>query len=287
MDQAQSLKNLVRERNRDRKKSQGDSYSCEIIAVTSGKGGVGKTQISLNLALALSKRARVLLLDADMGTANVDVLLGIDPRKNLSHVLNQGEKIRDILVPITPNLKLLPGSSGLTLRAPTHFGWAPVIEEADQLSADFDYIIIDTAAGISETIISILCESDRVILVCTSEPTAIVDAYALSKTLLQRNPNRKIELIANSVQNEEEAREIHTKLQGAFRHFLNKDISYLSHILYDNHIIQSIHQQKPIYLSSPDLPVSKLFSELATKLAHGPDWRGGKGLSQVFRILKG
>lgn len=282
MDQAQNLKKLAD----SRRQAKAGLFPSEIIAITSGKGGVGKTQISLNLSLALACHSKVLLLDADMGTANVDVLLGIDPRKNLSNVLNQNARISDILVAINPNLHLLPGTSGLAVRTSSNFGWAPVIEEADQLSHSYDYIILDTAAGISETIINILCQADRVILVCTSEPTAIVDAYALGKTLLLRSPARRIELIANSVKSEQEALEIYTKLQGAFKHFLNKDISYLSYILYDSIIIQSIHQQRPVFLLSPDLPISRMFANLALKLRHGPEWQGGKGLGQLFRILR-
>jgi len=282
MDQAQSLKKWAQAKRQAGSKL----FPTEIIAITSGKGGVGKTQISLNLALALARDSKVLLLDADMGTANVDVLLGIDPRRNLSHVLHQNAKISEILVPVTENLDLLPGTSGLSFQAGTQFGWSPVIEEADQLSACYEYIIVDTAAGISENIVNILGQADRVLLICTTEPTSIVDAYALCKTLYQKNPHRNIDLVANSVENEEQALEIFTKIQGALRHFLKKDISYLSYILYDSHIIQSIHQQKPVFLSFPNAPASGLFGELASRLKHDESWQGGKGLGQLFRTLR-
>ncbi|PIE90466.1 MAG: hypothetical protein CR997_05850 [Acidobacteria bacterium] len=282
MDQAHSLKKLAQ----SRREQKSAVYPCEVLAVTSGKGGVGKTQISLNLALALSVHSRVLLLDADMGTANVDVLLGIDPRKNLSHVLNQEANISDILVSINDKLDLLPGTSGLAVQTPANFGWNPVIEEAERLSQHYDFILVDTAAGITETIIELLSTADRVLLVCTSEPTAIVDAYALCKTLFQRNPHRQIELIANSVQNSEEAVEIYTKIQGAIRHFLKRDISFLAEVPFDQHIVRSIHQQQPVFQSNPSLPISKTFASLAHQLKHSKKWTGTYGLSQIIKTLK-
>lgn len=261
---------------------------CEVLAVTSGKGGVGKTNVALNVALALAQRQqRVLILDADIGTANMDVLLGLDPSHTLGDVLRGQSRLMDTILPIQDRLDLLPGASGMvdfiksSPSLPLH-----VIEDVTKLEGRYNYLIVDTSAGINANSIAILKGADRVLLVCTSEPTSIVDAYALCKSLFQRTHQVTIQIIVNNIATPQEAADVFAKLRAAVSHFLKKEIHYLSHVVHDAKMVESIYVQRPLLLHSPSSPASRNLQDLARKLSHPPSWEGGKGLTQFFNLLR-
>ena len=191
------------------------SAPCEIVAVTSGKGGVGKSTLTLNLALALAlKNFRVLVIDADIGTANLDILLNLDPRYHLAHVISGRVGLRQILQKVTENLSILPGASGISELPEMSLPHRDRLRrELDRLEATFDYLFVDTSAGVGRSVIQVLRGADRVILVCNEEPTAIVDAYALCKVFYQEQTEGVIELVVNNIHSEEEALEVYGKLR--------------------------------------------------------------------------
>ena len=299
-DQASALRQMVKEKRPTL--SDGKSR-LEIIAVTSGKGGVGKSNITMNMSIALAKLGRkVLILDLDIGTANIDILLGLDLRRHLGHVFQGSASFFEIIEKIEQNLYLVPGSSGLTEAHGMPFDRrADLRRDLLKVEEMFDYLIIDTAAGVSEQILEILRASDRVLLVSNNEPPAVVDAYALTKDYydvgaidaktagrLEATNFAKVEtveFIANNVKDEVEAREVYDKLNGAMGHFLKKELKYLGHVVHDEGVARGVINQKPLMMSSSTGPAVKNFEVLASRLFHDDQWRAGKGIQQLFNLL--
>ena len=284
MDQAETLRRIAAQKQ---KVTPQEGHDIQIIAITSGKGGVGKSNVSLNTAIALAKRGRkTLILDADMGTANIDILLGMDPRLNLGHVIEGQANLFEILVKVTDNLYLIPGASGMM--DPGYLG----IQNLEQLRKDilqlesmFDFVFIDTAAGVNQLVIQALKGSDQVLLICNDEPTSIVDAYALVKVLYKQDPEARIQLVVNDVEGEEEAEDVYGKLKAAIQHFLKRDLEYLNHIAHDEGIARGVILQKPFMFTAADSPARGHVETLATKLEAQLGNRSGKGLLQLFQRL--
>ena len=261
--------------------------SCEVISVTSGKGGVGKSNISMNLSIALAKKGfKVLILDADIGAANIDILINLDPRRNLGHVLEGKASLFQVLEKITENLYLIPGASGISDIPELAFDKRGQLrEDLTKIDEQFDYLVVDTSAGVSKRVINLLLGSDRVLLVCSEEPTAIVDAYALCKVLFQIDGEIKVELIANNVEGSVEAGDVYDKLRLAVKHFLKRELHYLSHVIHDEGIAYGVINQKPLMLTGAVEGAAANFEELASKLAHSPQWAQGKGVHYLFNLL--
>src|SRR5512138_1858352 len=204
----------------------------KIVAVTSGKGGVGKTNVVANLSVSLSELGKkVVVLDADFGLANLDVLLGLTPRYHLGHVLYGNKTLSEVMVQGPKGIQIIPASSGLqrmselTLAQRNH-----LVESFTNLDSDTDYFIIDTAAGISRNVIHFLLSAQEVIVVSAPEPTAIVDAYAVIKIILAEDPKKQIQVLINSVDNAEDAHEVFCQINSVVKRFLNREIEYLGHI---------------------------------------------------------
>lgn len=283
-DQASSLRELIFTK---RPPKHSGTSNCEIIGITSGKGGVGKSNISMNLSLALGRQgSKVLVLDADIGTANIDILLGLTPRKHLGHIFSGEASIFEVMVKVTEDCYLIPGTSGvqdlddLPVEAQVQFR-----EELKKLEDMFDYMVVDTSAGVNKTVINLLRGSDRILLVCNEEPTSILDAYALCKVLFQVEPQINVEFIANNVAGEVDAREVYGKLRVAVKHFLNKELSYLGYVIHDKGIADGVINQKPLMMQDAPGPAMVNFRELASALMHGNGWAEGKGLHQLFNLL--
>lgn len=241
---------------------------CRVITVTSGKGGVGKTNISVNLALNLSQMGyRVVILDADFGLSNIDVLFGISPRHTLLDVISNSKSIFDILSEGPMNVKFISGGSGVEemaqLKKPE---FDIVIEKTASLDKIADIIIVDTGAGISDNVISFVLAADDVILVTTPEPTAIMDAYALVKTVSYRDQNKNIQLLVNRAESEKEALNVIHKLCFATEKFLNVKLRELGFILFDTNVTKAVKQQEPFIMSYPKSVVSKQLTQIAKKL---------------------
>jgi flagellar biosynthesis protein FlhG len=234
-------------------KSQKKDKLAKLIAITSGKGGVGKTNFILNLAIAMSIRGKkVLLIDADMNLSNIDVLLGIYPEYTLSNLMDNEITVEKLLVEGPRGIKILPASSGdmAIMQNQKHYQTA-LIQAYMDLRSDFDYILIDTGAGISDYTIDFVLSADKIAVMTTPEPTAITDAYAMIKVLFFRAQRPNISLIVNMAQTEDEAKNIYNKINLIVQHFLNKTISSLGYIPTDKTIKESVKEQVPFIIKRP------------------------------------
>jgi flagellar biosynthesis protein FlhG len=241
----------------------------KILAVTSGKGGVGKTNVVANLSVSLSELGRkVVVLDADFGLANIDVLLGLTPRYHLGHVLFGNKTLTEIMVPGPKGIRIIPASSGLqrmselTLAQRNH-----LVSSFTNLDSDTDFFIIDTAAGISRNVIHFLLSAQEVIVVSAPEPTAIVDAYAVIKIILAEDHNKPVRILINSVENAQDAHEVFCQINSVVKRFLNREIDYLGHIERDSHVPQAVRSQMVVTHRFPNAPASRCFRELARRIA--------------------
>jgi flagellar biosynthesis protein FlhG len=241
----------------------------KILAVTSGKGGVGKTNVVANLSASLSDMGkRVVVLDADFGLANLDVLLGLTPRYHLGHFLFGDKTLAEIMVQGPKGVRIIPASSGLQRMSELTVAQRnQLVESFTNFDRDTDYFIIDTAAGISRNVIHFLVLAHEVIVVSAPEPTAIVDAYAVIKIILAEDPNKKIQVLINSVEDAEDAQEVFCQVNSVVKRFLNREIHFLGHIEKDPHVLQSVRSQMLITHRFPNAPASRCFRELARRIA--------------------
>ncbi|MDJ0840412.1 MAG: AAA family ATPase [Acidobacteriota bacterium] len=285
-DQAELLRKLAKQKQAPVAVAEGTS-PCEIVAVTSGKGGVGKSNITLNVSIVLARKgAKVLILDADIGTANIDILVGMGQRMHLGDVFDGKASLFEIIEKIDENLYLVPGASGIAgLNEMPYDKREALRRDLLRIDEAFDYLIIDTSAGINTDILHLMAGSDRVLLICNNEPTAVVDAYALCKTYYQSGAEGVIELIANNVADEAEADEVFEKISSAMGHFLKKELKYLGHVVHDEDVALGVINQKPVMMTSSDGPAVRNFQELADLLYHQGRWEQGKGIQQLFNHL--
>ncbi|MFP4173306.1 MAG: MinD/ParA family protein [Candidatus Hydrogenedentota bacterium] len=257
-DQAEHLREYVRRHHQ----------RARVLAVTSGKGGVGKTGISVNLGIALAARGqRVVVLDADLGLANVEVLLGLNSLYNLQHVVEGGKELVDILVEGPGGIKVIPGSSGLAKIAdlgPEER--ANLLDGLQQLQEITDFIIIDTMAGLGQNAIAFASAADEVLVVSTPEPSSIVDAYAVIKTLYQKREDAVTSLVVNMAANKEQALAVSTKLTTVTQKYLGRKLSYHGYVPRDPHVMQAVMQTYPFVLRYPSAAASKSVQELAGRL---------------------
>jgi len=237
----------------------------KIIAVTSGKGGVGKTNLVANLAASLAELGKkVIILDADFGLANIDVLLGLTPRFHLGHVLFGGKSLAEIMIPGPKGIRILPASSGLQRMSElTSAQRTQIVENFANLDFGTDYFLIDTAAGISRNVIHFVSSADEVIVVSAPEPTAIVDAYAVIKIILAGNLRKQVRVVINSAASAGEAQEVFCQINSVVQRFIKREVSYLGHIRQDPHIPQSVRSQVLVTHQFPDAPASRCYRELA------------------------
>lgn len=253
---------------------------ARVLAVTSGKGGVGKTNTSVNLAIALAAQGRkVILMDADLGLANVEVLLGLSSLHNLEHVIEGEKSISEILVKGPGGITIVPGSSGLAKIADlTHVGRQNLLGGLQDLQAQSDFIVLDTMAGIGRNAVAFSLAADEVLLITTPEHPAIVDAYAMLKTLYANRPETVVRLVVNMVPNPALAQAVYTKLSGVSQRYLGKNLSYLGHLTRDSHVSQAVMQSKPFMIAYPHAPVSQCMNQLASRLLqqHTPPHDGQK-----------
>ncbi len=242
----------------------------KMIAVTSGKGGVGKTNVVANLAVCLSEMGKkVVVLDADFGLANIDVLLGLTPRFHLGHVLFGNKTLTEIMVQGPKGIRIIPASSGLQrLSELTEAQRSQLVESFEDLGTDTDYLLVDTAAGISTNVIHFLMAAHEVIVVSAPEPTAIVDAYATIKIILAEDPAKPVHVLINSVQSETEAREVFNQINTVVKRFLNSEVGFLGHVERDGHVRQAVRSQVLVTHLYPNAPASRCFRNLANALAN-------------------
>jgi flagellar biosynthesis protein FlhG len=240
-----------------------------VISVTSGKGGVGKTNITANLAYFLSKRnKKALVLDADAGLANIDVILGINPPYNLYHVLKGEKTLTQTIVDGPGGIKILPSASGIQEMTDLSRGQKlTLVDELNTLNDSVDFMLIDTAAGISSNVMYFNMAAKEIIVVTSPEPTALTDAYALIKILYQRYAKRRFRLIVNMVKNASEAKEVYARLSRATDHFLNLTIEYLGYIVLDEKVKDAVRQQTALAEIYPQSPAARCLEKIADKLS--------------------
>ncbi|MBB3046351.1 flagellar biosynthesis protein FlhG [Litorivivens lipolytica] len=239
----------------------------KVIAVASGKGGVGKTNVSVNLAYQLSRAGRkVLLLDADLGLANVDILLNLKPKRNLSDVLEGHCSLKDILVTAPGGFTVIPAASGkkgmAEMAKSQHAGIVMAMSELDQ---DFDVMIVDTAAGISDSVVTFSQASHHVTVVCSDEPTSMADAYALIKVLSRDAGIERFKVLRNRLPNDLEARAGFKRLEETANRFLNVQLEYAGYIPDDPFVAKAVSRQRCVSEAFPSSPSAKAFKTFADK----------------------
>jgi flagellar biosynthesis protein FlhG len=242
--------------------------TAKVITITSGKGGVGKTNITVNMALAMSQLGlRVVILDADLGLANVDVLFGIVPKFTLVDVIRNRKNIFNILCNGPENIKFIPGGSGVEelVKLDTE-QLGKFIENIALLDKIADIILIDTGAGLSDNVISFVMAADEVLVVTTPEPTSITDAYALIKMISNRDQSKTIKVIVNKAESAAEATSILQNLSLVAEKFLKIQLNSLGYILQDDSVIKAVKLQQPFLLSYPKSHASKYIREISNKL---------------------
>ncbi|MGB1800327.1 MAG: MinD/ParA family protein [Gammaproteobacteria bacterium] len=242
-----------------------NNQSTQVIAVTSGKGGVGKTNISINLAMALAERDKsVTLMDADMGLANIDVLLNLKPLRNLSHVIKGECELKDILIDGPNNIKIIPASSGIKMMHQlTPAQNAGLVHAFDEFEESTDMLIVDTSAGLTDTVIRFCSAAHEVYVVVCNDPASIADAYALIKTLNRDHKVHRFQVVVNKVDSEAEGRDLFERLRKVSEQFIDVVLHLKAIIPQDDNILRAVRQRRPFFSTYPQSTAIKSFKKLA------------------------
>ena len=284
MDQAQQLRNVIKKHN------QVNQNTARVVTVTSGKGGVGKSNLAVNLAVQLRKEGkRVVIFDADFGLANVEVMFGAIPQYNLSDFIYRGKGIKEIITPGPMDIGFISGGSGIiglnNLYREQIMYLVKAIHELNEIA---DFIIIDTGAGISDQVLEFVMASPEVLLVSTPEPSSLTDSYSLLKALY-RNPNfvagsTTIHVVSNRVNSMEEGQAVYDKLNSVVSQFLHGKLNYLGMIPADTALEKAVRQQQTVSLLEPNAKSAKAFEVLAGNLLNGTHNQVSmrRGIGQMF-----
>ncbi|MCK8058778.1 MULTISPECIES: MinD/ParA family protein [unclassified Fusibacter] len=286
-DQAQRLRELIQNTRASRNsiekaKNTNKKNDARVIAISSGKGGVGKTNVTVNLGIALSKLGkRVTIIDADLGLANIDVVLGLVPKYNLFHMLRDGKTLEEITVFGPHDIQVISGGSGvMDLVNLADEEIAVLIDSFETLNETADYILIDTGAGINRSVMSFIEASHEVIMVVTPDPTSITDAYAVIKNIAITD--KAIRVIINKAESNKEGFEVFHKLNSATHKFLNLELESLGFILDDPNVKRSVKVQKPFLVGYPNALASKGVELIAYNLDHDSHYVSSMNSFGVF-----
>jgi flagellar biosynthesis protein FlhG len=285
-DQAEKLREMMRRKSGSLEKPSGrDGKKTRIITVTSGKGGVGKTNVSVNMALAYARAGKkVVVMDADLGLANVNVMLNMIPKFNLYHVIRKQKTMREIMIDTEYGISIVAGASGFSKIANLndterqHF-----IEELETLSAA-DIIIIDTSAGVSSNVLDFVAAADDAVIVTTPEPTAITDAYGIIKIIATEinNLNMGLKLVVNRVKNVTEAKKVADKMINITGQFLNLKVEYLGFIYDDEAVSRSVLRQRPFMVMEPKCRASMCIQHIVGRMDK-TELKGNGGFGKMFK----
>ncbi|MDS0524092.1 MinD/ParA family protein [Clostridium sp. SHJSY1] len=280
LDQAERLRRLVNEDNNEVEKK------AKIITVTSGKGGVGKSNFVVNLGITLQKKGKkVLIFDADIGMGNDDVLMGVYPKYNVFDLI-KGRNIEEVLVEGPEGIMLLPGGSALNQVEDLQSNEREIFLKKLESLDGFDYILMDTGAGISRSVLAFIACSEELIVITTPEPTSLTDAYSLLKATNHFKIKDKAKIIVNRAYTKEEGKETFYKFQMAIHKFLALRVEYLGCILDDRKLVQGVREQVPFVLSYPSSDASKSIEEISVKLL-GENTENKLGAHGLFKKLFG
>jgi flagellar biosynthesis protein FlhG len=249
----------------DRSKNPAGPARAQVIAVTSGKGGVGKTNVTTNLGIALaSQGARVCIFDADTSLANINILLGLRPKYTLADLLSGEKSIDEIILEGPRGVHIIPAASGLADCANLDSAQLELLfDTLNDLENQYDYLLLDTAAGIGETVLSFVSSAQYAVVVISPEPTSLTDAFALIKVLKQRGFERPIYVLVNMVASFKNSMDVFKRFQSAVQDHLQTKVSYLGYITLDETVISAVHLQRPVVVADPGAPASRCFHVLA------------------------
>ncbi|MDU4800989.1 MAG: MinD/ParA family protein [Clostridium butyricum] len=281
LDQAEALRKLA---DNDGKENQKNNIS-KIITVTSGKGGVGKSNFVVNLAITLQRSGKkVLIFDADLGMGNDDVLMGLYPKHNIFDIIFTDLTLKDIIIEGNEGVALIPAGSGLNkVHELTENERQLFLSKLSELD-EFDYILMDTGAGVSRDILAFISASEELIIITTPEPTSLTDAYSLAKAADHFKLKDNAKVIVNKAFSKEEGIETFNKFNRAVTKFLNIKIEYLGYILDDRKLVQSVRAQKPFVNLYPNCDASKNIEDIAMKIL-GQDSVDTGGAKKLFKKL--
>lgn len=284
MDQAEKLRNIIK-----KQEVEAAANNARVITVTSGKGGVGKTSISVNLAIQLQRMGKkVIVLDADFGLANIEIMLGVRPQYNLSDLMFRGKDIKDIITYGPEGIGFISGGSGIQEMANlTREQVFQLINKMYDLDRLADVIIVDTGAGISDSVLEFVAASAEVLLVVTPEPTSITDAYALLKSMNANSSYKpgktSVKMVANQVRNSRDADKLFDKLGVVVNKFLNIEIEYMGGVPYDTNMQRAVVRQEPLSMTTPNSAAAKFIQKMAHMLEdEEKDGERVFGIMQLF-----
>src|SRR5579862_2463639 len=287
-DQAEQLRQLANVVWAEKAKTAASgAKATRIIAISSGKGGVGKTNVVVNTALAMARQKRnVLILDADLGLANIDVVMGITPRFNLQHVISGQKNIREVVVQGEHGVQVISGGSGLAdLANLSDRQRDALIGSLAELESMTDVLLVDTGAGIGPNVLQFILAAQELIVVTTPEPTAITDAYSLIKVVSRLSSDVVLKLLVNQVRTAQEADEITNNIAGVAKRFLHLEVGSYGSLPYDSNLVKAVRRQMPITLAYPNSPAAYGFHALAARIWNEevPALQSKPGIMNFFR----
>ncbi len=284
LDQAETLRALRGNFSRGMSVADGARKTAGVVSVTSGKGGVGKTAVCANMAVSLARTGKkILIIDADLGLANLDVVFGLTPKYNLNHFFSGEKELHELVVEGPEGIQILPAGSGV--QSVTHLTGDQkmrFMEAMESFHGLFDLVLIDTEAGISENVTYFNVAAQEILVVTTPEPTSITDAYALMKLLSTQYHEKRFNLVVNSVSDEAEALEVYRKLTMVANRYLDISIDYLGCAPFDKRMRESVSRQKVMVELYPNTRISGSFEGMAQNLMGVLENVKPKGTTQFF-----
>lgn len=282
-DQAARLRSMMQGNSPDT-----DRKNLRIIAVSSGKGGVGKTNLSINLAVALAELGkRVVVMDGDLGLANVDVVCGLAPVSTLEDLITGEETLQEVLLDGPKGVKILPGGTGSNLVDMTPNLLQELLKKLEPLESLADILIIDTGAGIAKSVMQLLEAADELLVVVTPEPTSLTDAYGLVKMLLSRGKQSQISIIINRAHSKEEAESTYARLAAVMDRFLKSKVNYLGFIYEDQLLTKAVMRQVPVFVAFPSAPASRCIMSIAQNLVGVLTTKTSAGSKGIRGLMNG
>ncbi len=284
-DQAEKLRELSK--NALVNKKSFNKNLAHIIAITSGKGGVGKSNFAVNLALSLAQfDKKVFIVDADLGMANVDVIMGFISQYSMHDVITGMKRIDEVVLTGPYGVKILSGGSGICdLASLNEIRMQNIINSIVDYAENFDFVIFDTGAGISDNVLSFLFAADDVLLVTTPEPTSITDAYAIIKRYSVDLQNASMKLVINRVNDENESTAVTKKLTNVASKYLDISLNELGYIFDDVNVSKAVRAQNPLVIKFPNAPAAKCIMQIAKKIALGSETTEKKGFSGFLKNI--